>query len=248
MFTVSRWWDRYGSRLFWVGVILSTAWLVRQTRGAAIVETYHWLVRPLQVEPTTQNEVENARILELEQKLIESEQQNRQLRSILGYVEGQKHQSILTPIVGRTSNHWWQQVTLGKGREDGIEVGSVVMGIGGLVGRIVSVTPTTSRVLLVSDATSQVGITITRSRTMGFMKGGSENTTVIQFFDKVPDVRPGDTVTTSSVSKLFPPGLPIGRVQSVELDKSPAPEATIELTAPIGNLEWVVVHPFQPKE
>lgn len=248
MFTVRRWWDRVGSRIFVVGVVLSTAWFVRQTQGAVIIETYHWLVRPLQTSPTTKEELTNARVLELEQRLAEVQQQNQQLQSLLGYVEGHKRSSILAPIVGRSSNHWWQQVTLGKGRQDGIQVGSVVMGIGGLVGRITSVTTHTSRVLLVSDPTSQVGVTISRSRDMGFMKGDSEQTAIIQFFEKVPDVRPGDVVTTSPVSKLFPSSLPIGRVQSIDFDQSPAPEAIIELTAPISNLEWVVVHPFQTRE
>jgi rod shape-determining protein MreC len=65
----------------------------------------------------------------------------------------------------------------------------------------------------------------------------------MQFFDKVPDVRRGDVVATSSVSKLFPSGLPIGRIESVNLDKTPAPEAVIELTAPMSSLEWVVAYP-----
>ena len=248
MFTVRRWWDRVGSRVFVVGVVLSTAWFVRQTQGAVIVEAYHWLVRPLQTSPTTKEELTNARVLELEQRLIEAQQQNQQLQSLLDYVEGQQQASILAPIVGRSSNHWWQQVTLGKGSQDGVKIGSVVMGIGGLVGKITSVTTHTSRVLLVSDPTSQVGVTISRSRYMGFMKGDSEQKAIIQFFDKVPDVRPGDMVTTSPVSKLFPSGLPIGRIQSVDFDQSPAPEAIIKLTAPISNLEWVVVHTFQPRE
>ena len=78
---------------------------------------------------------------------------------------------------------------------------------------------------------------------MGFMRGQGSNRAVLQFFDKVPDVRKGDAVSTSPVSELFPPGLPLGRVESVNLDKSPAPEAIIELTAPVGYLEWVMVYP-----
>jgi rod shape-determining protein MreC len=78
---------------------------------------------------------------------------------------------------------------------------------------------------------------------MGFLRGQGSNRAVLQFFDKVPDVRRGDVVSTSPVSKLFPSGLPLGRVESVNLDKSPAPEAVIELTAPVSYLEWVVVYP-----
>jgi len=41
---------------------------------------------------------------------------------------------------------------------------------------------------------------------------------------------------------MFPPGLPVGRVEYVNLSKNPAPEAVIWLSAPIPYLEWVVVY------
>jgi hypothetical protein len=50
-------------------------------------------------------------------------------------------------------------------------------------------------------------------------------------------------VSTSPVSELFPAGIPVGRVESVNLSKSPAPEAIIELSVPINVLEWVEVKP-----
>ncbi|MGB3517017.1 MAG: rod shape-determining protein MreC, partial [Elainellaceae cyanobacterium] len=53
----------------------------------------------------------------------------------------------------------------------------------------------------------------------------------------------GDAVSTSSLSQLFPPGLPVGLVESVNLNRSPAPEAVIELTSPISRLEWVIITP-----
>jgi rod shape-determining protein MreC len=77
---------------------------------------------------------------------------------------------------------------------------------------------------------------------MGFLRG-SDSHAVMQFFDKVPDVRRGDVVATSPYSQMFPSGLPVGRVESVNLSKSPAPEAVISLSAPIPYLEWVVVYP-----
>ncbi len=113
-----------------------------------------------------------------------------------------------------------------------------------MVGRITSVAPNASRVLLISDRTSSVGVTISRSRYMGFLRGSADHA-VMQFFDKVPDVRRGDVVATSPYSQIFPAGLPVGRVESVNLTKSPAPEAVISLSAPISYLEWVAVYPKQ---
>ena len=243
MFILRRWWDRHGIAIVLGGVTLSAAWLIRQTQGAALFETYQLMTRPFQLGPTPEERLTDARVRELQQRLVELESQNEKLKELLNYAKIQKVQGTAAPIVGRSADHWWQQVTLGRGSQNGIKVGYLVMGAGGLVGRVVSVTPNSSRVLLISDATSRVGAAISRSRSMGFMRGQGSNRAVLQFFDKVPDVRRGDVVSTSPVSQLFPPGLPLGRVESVNLDKSPAPEAVIELTAPITNLEWVIVYP-----
>jgi rod shape-determining protein MreC len=243
MFILRRWWDRNGVAIVLGGLTLSAAWLVRQTQGTALFEAYQLMTRPFQSGPTQEERLTDARVLELKQQLVEIESQNQKLKELLDYGKTQKQQGILAPVVGRSADHWWQQVTLGRGSQEGIKVGFVVMGPGGLVGRVISVTPNSSRVLLISDATSKVGAVISRSRSMGFMRGQGSNRAVLQFFDKVPDVRRGDVVSTSPVSQLFPSGLPLGRVESVNLDKSPAPEAVIELTAPISYLEWVIVYP-----
>lgn len=243
MFILRRWWDRHGIAIVLGGLTLSAAWLVRQTQGAALFEAYQLMTRPFQLSPTPEERLTNARVLELQERLVELESQNQKLKELLDYAKTQKQQGIVSPVIGRSADHWWQQVTLGRGSGDGIKVGFIVMGPGGLVGRVVSVTPNSSRVLLISDATSHVGAVVSRSRSMGFLRGQGSNRAVLQFFDKVPDVRRGDVVSTSPVSKLFRSGLPLGRVESVNLDKSPAPEAVIELTAPVSYLEWVVVYP-----
>ncbi|MEM8779009.1 MAG: rod shape-determining protein MreC [Cyanobacteria bacterium P01_G01_bin.49] len=249
MLIVRRWYGQYGSKFIWAVVVVGIGWFLRQTQGAAVLELYYWVTRPLQSESPEllQKRLTNARTTELEQRVVELERQNQQLRKLLGYFEDQQNNVIASPIIGRSPDDWWEQIILGRGSRDGIEVGYVVTGIGGLIGRIIDVTPHTSRVLLVSDPTSHVGARVSPTGTMGVIKGDNSEIAVISFFEKVPKVSPGDTITTSPVSRLFPDGLPIGRVQSVDLEKGPAPEAKVLLTAPIDDLEWVVIHPFKSK-
>jgi rod shape-determining protein MreC len=72
----------------------------------------------------------------------------------------------------------------------------------------------------------------------------------MHFFNQVADIKPGDEIATSNLSKLYPPGLPIGKVKSKSKSQQPTQEAIteilVELTAPIDILEWVSVQPFQP--
>jgi rod shape-determining protein MreC len=244
MYTLRRWWDRHRLRIILASMAVGSALLIRQTQATPLFETYQLLSRAFQLNPASrQTLLENAQYQELQQRLTELESQNQRLRELLGYVSEAKKAGITAPVVGRSADHWWQQLTLGRGSHDSVKVGYIVMAPGGVVGRVTSVTPNTSRVLLLSDPSSRIGVTISRSRFMGYMRGQSTSHAVMEFFDKVPDVRRGDVVSTSTLSQLFPAGMPIGRVESVNLNKSPAPEATIELSAPVSFLEWAVVYP-----
>ncbi|MEO0407548.1 MAG: rod shape-determining protein MreC [Cyanobacteria bacterium P01_A01_bin.135] len=243
MYTFRRWWSTNGLRLGLMVAALSLTWVVRQTNGLPVLELYRWIQQAFQGIPSNAEVLETARIQELQSQLQEVQQQNQQLRSLVDYPALDGQQTILSPVIGRSTDQWWHQILLGHGSRDGIEVGDVVAGTGGLVGRVSHVTPSTSRVLLLSDPASQVGATVSRSRAMGYLRGQAGNLATLVLFDKVPDIKPGDAVTTSHLSHLFPAGISIGTVRSIDLDKSPAPEALIELTAPISRLEWVVVHP-----
>ncbi|MGF1494489.1 MAG: rod shape-determining protein MreC [Microcoleaceae cyanobacterium] len=248
-------WNRYGSQILLLTLAIITAWLVRQTQGMALFELYYWVTRPFQnqtnelVEQQQQAQRLSPKFNELEAKVEELESQNQELKKLLGYVETRpKAQGIVAPVIGRSPDHWWQQVTLGRGSQQGIKTNDMVMGPGGLVGRVASVTPHTSKVLLISDPTSRIGVSVSRSRQMGYLRGDGAEQGVMEFFNNTPQVKEGDVVVTSAFSQLLPAGWPVGKVVSMNLDQATIPEATIEFFVPLGNLEWVVVYsnPKQP--
>jgi rod shape-determining protein MreC len=243
MYTLRRWWDRHRLQTVLAGIAIGSGLLIRQTGAAPLLEVYQLLTRPFQQKVSPGTLQNTAQTQELQQRLNELESQNQRLKELLGYVTASKKTGVAAPVIGRSADHWWHQVILGRGSSEGVKVGHIVMAPGGVVGRVTAITPNTSRVLLLSDPSSRVGVTISRSRNMGYLRGQSANRAIMEFFDKVPDVRKGDVVSTSTFSQLFPAGLPIGRVESVNLSKSPAPEAVIELTAPISFLEWSVIYP-----
>ncbi len=171
MFTLRRWWDRHRVQTILVSLAIGSALLIRQTHAGFIFELYGLLARPFHGSPTQKTVLENAQLQELQQRLTEMESQNQRLRELLGYVSETQKSGIPAPVVGRSADHWWQQVILGRGSSQGVQVGYVVMAPGGVVGRVTSVTPNTSRVILLSDPSSRVGVTISRSRFMGYIRG-----------------------------------------------------------------------------
>lgn len=238
-----RWWDRHGMQALGVGLAISLAGLVRQTQGALVLDLYQKLASPFAANPSLQEDLRNSRIRELEQRLEELEHQYQVVQKLQDEGKKSNRNPIFAPVIGRSAHHWWQQVTLGRGRQDGVEEGDIVTAPGGVVGRITSVSESTSRVLLMSDATSRVGVMLGRSRAMGFMRGQNAKQGLIEFFDKVPDVKKGDKVLTSSFSQLFQPGAPVGRVVAVNMNASPAPQATVEFSASLSSLEWTSIYP-----
>jgi rod shape-determining protein MreC len=79
------------------------------------------------------------------------------------------------------------------------------------------------------------------------LKGQSQNIATLEFFERDPDVKVGDIVSTSPFSTRFPENLPVGRIKSINLDKQPAPEAVVEFSTPLGLLDYVEVYPFQER-
>lgn len=248
MFTARRWWERRGLQIGLLGLTIGSAFVLRQTQGSALLEVYQGVTRPLQMlqgGPTKEERLRDARTLELETQIAELKSQNQKLKQILNYTEKETATKpvAISRVIGRSADNWWQQVTLNRGTSAGVEIGSIVRAEGGLVGIIDKVTVNTSAVLLVSDLKSQVGATVSRTGAKGVLRGDGSAEGVLEFYEKVPNVKPGDLVTTSTYSQKFPAGIAIGKVKSLDLKRLPASIAKIELFPPIRSLDWVEVYP-----
>ncbi|MEH2375977.1 rod shape-determining protein MreC [Nostoc sp.] len=248
MVTIRHWWDRKGLQIALLALVVGSGWILRQTQGELVFETYQAITRPLEMlqsGPTPEERLRDARILELQTRIVDLESQKAKLQDLLGYVEKEPLASRPIParVIGRSADQWWQQVTLNRGANLGIGEGFVVKADGGLVGLVESVTPNTSRVLLISDLNSQVGVSVSRTAAKGVLRGDSSAEAVLEFYEKVPNVKVGDLVSTSTYSQKFPSGLAVGRIKSLDLKKLPASVAKIELFPPIRSLDWVAVYP-----
>ncbi len=247
MESIRSWWERYGFQTAIVTAGIGLAWIIRQTQGVAIMETYQFLSRPFQSNVSKQELIQDAQVRELRYRLTELESQNQRMKELLQVKVSPTDAGVWATVIGRGADSWWNQVLISKGSNDGIKAGAVVVAPGGLVGRVTHVSPNSSQVLLVSDPNSQIGVVVSRSRYTGMLKGQSQNTATLEFFERDPDVKVGDIIHTSQFSTLFPENVPVGRIKSINLDKQPSPEAIVEFSTPLGLLEYVKVYPFKDK-
>jgi rod shape-determining protein MreC len=107
--------------------------------------------------------------------------------------------------------------TLDAGSRDGVREGQTVLNGQGLVGRIKRTGAYTSTVLLIADPGFGVGFRLQRSGALGFLDGSGVGAMDYKVIGQVARVDPGDVAVTSGES-TFVPGIPIGRVTSIDTD------------------------------
>jgi len=247
VYAMRQWWGHHGITTGLSVVVLLGAWSFRQSEGRILHELYSQISQPFEAPEDQAKLLTDARVRELSTNLAEEQKENERLRQLIGEAPKNLGDPLFAPIVGRSASRWWENVVISRGKADGISPDDTVVAPGGLVGRVSTVSNHASRVTLVSDSSSRVGVTVTRSRAAGVMRGVGGTIAVIEFFEKLPDVKVGDAITTSHFSQRFPAAIPVGTVTSVDLSASPAPQVQVELFAPIANLEWVSVYPHSEK-
>ncbi len=223
----------------WVLVLLALVG-VRLSRGAVLSDVYALLSRPFWPGTAQRDWLRDAQRLDQQSRLSQLELENRRLRTLLELKQASPDQ-LTAPVISREQAGWWHQLVVGAGGLSGIRAGDPVLGPGGLIGRVESVTPTTARVILLTDPASQVGVWVARTQRHGLLTGTGGSRPQLRFLEKDPQVRPGDVVVTSPASTLVPPGLTVGVIQSVDEKAVPAAAALVQLSAPVGSIDWVQV-------
>jgi rod shape-determining protein MreC len=222
------------------GLLLLALVGVRLSKGALLTDFYALLSRPFWPGTAQKEWLQAAQQVDQQSRLTQLELDNRRLRTLLDLQRADPGK-VTAPVISREPGDWWHQLELGAGHLQGIRVGDAVVGPGGLIGRVASVTPTTSRVALLTDTASKVGVWVGRTQRHGLLTGVGSSRPLLRFLEKDPQVRPGDVVVTSPASTLVPPGLSVGVIQSVDEKAVPATVAVVQLSAPVASVDWVQV-------
>ncbi len=229
-------------RRFWPWLLLiAFLFIIRWSKGAGFSDAYALITRPFWPGPSQKEWLQHGNQLEQRIKLNLLEEDNNRLREMLSLKQSAKSGFFSVPVISRKSKGWWQQIELGKGSLAGMQIGAAVMGPGGLIGLVQSVTPTTSRVRLLTAPGSQIGVWVTRTKRHGVLLGMGTNRPQLTFLDKDVKVIKGDIVSTSPASTLLPPNLPVGIIQSLDQQALPAPQANVQLLAAPEAIDWVQV-------
>lgn len=149
--------------------------------------------------------------------------ENQRIRDLLGAARRGRLDVQLVPIMDIDLDPSRQRLILAGGARDGVREGQSVIDAGGLLGQIISTTPTTSTVLLLTDPAHAVPVEVARSgvRLVAYGNGRGDRLTV----ENIPlssDVRVGDSVVTSGLGDRFPAGFVVGTLMALRPDDSRA--------------------------
>ena len=171
----------------------------------------------------------------------ELQRENQRLRRLLGFVEEQPRRSVAARVIAEDAASWFRTIEIDRGYEDGITEGLPVVDAAGLIGRVVRTTAHSSRILLITDASSAVAVLVQDQRIRGVCRG--QGGALALDFALVQDpIQIGDGVVTSGLGGVFPKGLVVGYVRSVHREQFGLFQTVeVEPAVDFAHLEEVLV-------
>ena len=146
-------------------------------------------------------------------------QENARLRNLLALRERITTPAEAAEVLYDAADPYTRKVIIDKGLTQGISAGSPVIDESGVLGQVTRVHPLISEVTLVTVRDHAIPVLNARTgaRSVAFgdpiTRGGSLE---LRFMAGNADVQAGDILTTSGVDGVYPPGLPVAKVISVE--------------------------------
>lgn len=140
----------------------------------------------------------------------------RQLEDLLNYVPTKETSYLTARIIADNGGNFARSVIVQAGAKNGVNKGSVAMVPEGVVGRVVEVNDTVSRLLLMTDYTSRIPVMVGEQRILCILTGDNTDTPKLISLPEGGKIAVGDRVVTSGHAGVFPSGLGIGTVTSVQ--------------------------------
>lgn len=192
-------------------VVPNLEWaLVPVTRVMGMIENFQSYTRIYEQNQELKRELQQMKAWK--EVALQLEQKNARLLDLNHVRLDPKLTHVTGVVLADSGSPFRQSVLLNVGARDGIRDGWATMDGIGLVGRISGVGNRTARVILVTDTSSRIPVTIQPSGQKALLSGDNSSLPLLDFIESTEEVRPGDRVVTSGDGGVFPAGLLVGQV------------------------------------
>lgn len=166
-----------------------------------------------------ENQKLHARVAALQRSSLTAERvtaENESLRALLNFVPGKPIHFVAARAIADSGNAFVRSVLLNAGKNQGVKKGDPVINGEGVVGRVAKIGKHTARVLLITDWNSRIPVLVESSREKAILAGDNTNRPRLIYLPEAAAIAPGDRIVTSGHGGVFPPGLPVGTVGSLD--------------------------------
>ncbi|MAJ69052.1 MAG: rod shape-determining protein MreC [Pseudomonadota bacterium] len=171
------------------------------------------------------------------------EQENKELRRLLDAPVRQNMRKMVAELMAVDNTPYSQQIVVNKGAIDGVYLGQSILDERGIVGQVMEVGTTNSRVLLISDVTHSIPVRSIRNNSRFIASGsGAIDELYLTHVAHSADIREGDVLVSSGLGEVFPEGYPVAEVTQVIRDESrPFAQVTIAPQARLNRLKYLLL-------
>jgi rod shape-determining protein MreC len=162
-----------------------------------------------------QNLIQSARL----QRQVALEAENSRLRALLDSTAKVSGRVLIGEIISIDMNPFRHLITINKGSNDGLYVGQALIDADGIIGQVLRDQFFSAEALLITDIDHALPVEIvrTRLRTIAVGTGDLERLS-LPFLPHNADVVEGDILVTSGLGGTFPPGYPVGIINTIAGD------------------------------
>ena len=165
------------------------------------------------IEQTKQQEQQLFTLRSRLLKMDQLEHENQRLRELLGSPVHKESRKMVAELLSVDSDPFSHQVLINKGALDGVYNGQPVINDQGVVGQVLHVGSTTSRVLLITDSSHGIPVRVLRNDLRAIASGSGERDKLeLRNLPRNTDVQVGDLLVTSGLGGRFPEGYPVATV------------------------------------
>lgn len=155
--------------------------------------------------------------LEMEgQECVELELENQRLSGLLGMKKRSPDFVAAARVISSGIRQWPEVIIIDKGSSVGIKKDMAVRTPEGLVGKTMEVMPGYSKVLFLTDVNFSVSVRLQDRRIEGVLSGRGDGRCALKYISRDEKIEPGVLLITSGLDRIFPKGIPVGRIVRVD--------------------------------
>jgi rod shape-determining protein MreC len=165
----------------------------------------------------------------------------RGLAQLLQLRDSLSLKTVAAEIIGAGATPDFRTLTIDKGARDGLRTDMAVIAPAGIAGRVVIPSARSAKVQLLVDLNAAAGALIERTRAQGIVVGSGGDRLRMDYVSDVADVVVGDVVVSSASDGIYPKGLIIGKVESLERSGGAYRRIVVRPAVDFSSLEEVLV-------